>query len=120
VHHLPQLGVHVIAAGALVFLLLLGCTNTDRRMWEPTKAYVATRTFGYSSLQLYDILEHGGLRSMDKIVTTCHLPLQPWSTQQTKMTSRLDIVSMLLITTLIVTSHKRKVLYLSSTMNPQR
>ena len=38
-----------------------------------------------------------------RVVTTCRLPLtNPWDTQQTKVTSNLDTMSKLLITTLVL------------------
>uniref|UniRef100_K4ALH0 Uncharacterized protein n=1 Tax=Setaria italica TaxID=4555 RepID=K4ALH0_SETIT len=51
---------------------------------------------------LYSVPERGGLQRMDRAVTTCRLPYsQPWSTEQTKVTSSLDTTSMLSITTLV-------------------
>uniref|UniRef100_K4AJE1 Uncharacterized protein n=1 Tax=Setaria italica TaxID=4555 RepID=K4AJE1_SETIT len=42
----------------------------------------------------------GGLQRTDRAITTCHLPyLEPWSTEQTKVSSSLDTTSMLSITT---------------------
>ena len=37
---------------------------------------------------------------MDRAVTTCHLPLNPEDTRQTKVTSSLDTMSTLSLTTL--------------------
>lgn len=62
-----------------------------------------------SSLVFYDVPECGGMQMTNRAVTTCRLPHFSQTTQQTKVTSKLDTTRKLLITTLAL--RKKFLLY---------